>query len=167
MQLWQAGGWKKQVAGTGEMSLPSTLPNGYLPPGVHKAALEEISNRFGTNTPRRQVLAIRLQELLNLARLTGKLRRGFVWGSFVTGKPFPRDLDVFLLMGEGFDPEFASLPPTQRCVFEHERARVLFEADVFWATEAVGEDELASWLSVFQLSRDMVQCGIVEVIFDD
>jgi hypothetical protein len=70
-------------------------------------------------------------------------------------------------MQEGFDREFAGLPPTQRCVFEHERARLLFEADVFWATEAIGTEVLASWLSVYQLSRDMVQRGIVEVIFDD
>jgi len=76
-------------------------------------------------------------------------------------------LDVFLLMQEEFDRNFASLPPAQRCVFEHERARLLFEADVFWATEAIGAEVLTSWLSVYQLSRDMVERGIVEVIFDD
>src|SRR5712691_2357930 len=37
----------------------------------------------------------------------------------------------------------------------------------FRATEAVGEEELVSWLNVYQRSRDMVQRGIVEVIFDD
>ncbi len=44
------------------------------------------------------------------------------------------------------------------------RARLLLEADVFWATEAVGIEELNSWLSVYQLSRDMTPRGIVEVI---
>lgn len=149
------------------MSLPATLPNGYLPPGVHGAAQDEIVARFGTSTPRRQVLADRLQELLSLASATRKLRRAFVWGSFVTDKPFPRDLDIFLLMQEGFDEEFINLPSVQKCVFEHEQARLLFEADVFWATEAIGTEVLASWLSVYQLSRDMVERGIVEVIFDD
>ena len=149
------------------MSLPATLPNGYLPPGVHAAAPSDIVERFGTSTPRRQVLASRLQELLSLAQMTGKLQRAFIWGSFVTDKPFPRDLDVFLLMQEGFDRELVRLSPTQRSVFEHERAQLLFEADVFWATEAVGVEELTSWLSVYQLSRDMVHRGIVEVIFDD
>ena len=88
------------------MSLPTLLPNGYLPPGVHEATLSEVVERFGTNTPRRQVLASRLQELVSLARVTGKLRRIFIWGSFVTDKAFPRDLDIFLLMQEGFDQEF-------------------------------------------------------------
>ncbi len=149
------------------MSLPATLPSGYLPPGVHQATLGEVVDRFGTGTPRRQTLAARLREMTDLAQATGKLRRVFVWGSFVTDKPFPRDLDVFLLMQEGFDRNFASLPPAQRCVFGHERARLLFEADVFWATEAIGAEVLTSWLSVYQLSRDMVERGIVEVIFDD
>ncbi len=149
------------------MSLPALLPNGYLPPGVHEATLSEVVECFGTNTPRRQVLATRLQELVSLARATGKLRRTFIWGSFVTDKLFPRDVDVFLLMQEGFDREFSALLPPQRYVFEHERARLLFEADIFWATETVGAAVLASWLSVYQLTRDMEQRGIVEVIFDD
>ena len=149
------------------MSLPTLLPNGYLPPGMHEATLSEVVERFGTNTPRRQVLANRLQEVVSLTRATRKLQRMFIWGSFVTDKAFPRDLDIFLLMQEGFDREFAALALPQRYVFEHERARLLFEADIFWATEAVGAAVLASWLSVYQLSHDMEQRGIVEVIHDD
>ncbi len=149
------------------MTLPLLLPNGYLPVGLHEATLDEIVTRFGTHTPRRLALASRLQELLNLARATGKLRRVFIWGSFVTDKPFPGDLDVFLLMQEGFDREFTNLPPELRGLFDYARARLLFEADIFWATEAIGAEELASWLDIYQLSRDMVQRGIVEVLFDD
>jgi hypothetical protein len=40
-------------------------------------------------------------------------------------------LDVFLLMKEGFDRVFPSLPPGQRQVFEHEQAQLVFEADIF------------------------------------
>lgn len=149
------------------MTLPLSLLNGYLPIGIHQATLEEIVTRFGVHTPRRLALASRLQELLDLARATGKLRRAFIWGSFVTDKPFPGDLDVFLLMQEGFDQEFTNLPPELRAPFDYAHARLLFEADIFWATEAIGAEELASWLDVYQLSRDMVQRGIVEVLFDD
>ena len=76
--------------------------------------------------------------------------RTFIWASFVTAKPFPRDLGVFILMQQGFDQEFLYLPMTQRDVFTYERARLLFEADIFWATEAIGIEELDSWLSVYQ-----------------
>ena len=70
-------------------------------------------------------------------------------------------------MQEGFDRVFRQLPQSQRNVFERDRARLLFEADVFWATEAIGVDELNSWLGVYQLSRDMTERGIIEVTFDD
>ena len=72
-----------------------------------------------------------------------------------------------MLMQQGFDQEFLSLPLPQRDVFTYERARLLFEADIFWATEVIGIEELDSWLSVYQFSREMVQRGIVEVLFDD
>ena len=92
------------------MSLPASLPTGYLPPGIYRATLEEIVARFGAATPRRQTLAARLQMLLLLARATGRLHRAFVWGSFVTEKPFPGDLDVFLLMQAGFDQALTTFP---------------------------------------------------------
>ena len=40
-------------------------------------------------------------------------------------------------------------------------------ADVFWATEAIGTEELLAWLSVYQLSREMMPRGIVEVLWHD
>jgi Family of unknown function (DUF6932) len=149
------------------MSLPETLANGFLPSGVHAARLDAIIERFGSVTPRRVVLADRLQELLRLAQATQQLQRAFLFGSFITDASFPRDLDVFLLMQEGFDREFRALPPLQREVFDYAQARLLFEADVFWATEAIGAKELMAWLSVYQLSREMVPRGIVEVLLDD
>ena len=60
------------------------------------------------------------------------------WPTVLSDAPFPRDLDMFLLMQAGFDREFADLPSPQREVFAHESARLRFEADVFWATEAIG-----------------------------
>jgi hypothetical protein len=44
------------------MSLPATLPNGFLPPDVHRAPLHIIIERFGRATPQRLVLAERLEE---------------------------------------------------------------------------------------------------------
>ena len=37
----------------------------------------------------------------------------------------------------------------------------------FGRRKRVGEEELTSWLEVYQPSRDMNQRGIVEVIIDD
>jgi len=40
--------------------------------------------------------------LLEPAANTRKLSRAFVWGSFVTSKPAPKDLDILLIMDEFF-----------------------------------------------------------------
>jgi hypothetical protein len=45
----------------------------------------------------------RLRTLLELAATTGRLRRVFVWGSFVTAKSAPRDLDILPIMVENFE----------------------------------------------------------------
>lgn len=143
------------------------MGSGFLPPGIHRATLNEIDDAFGKQTPRREHLMGRLHELIRAVRMTGRVKAAFVFGSFVTDKPFPRDLDVLLFMREGFDQEFQALAEPERAVFDHERARLRFEADVFWATEAIGQEEFASWLGVYQRNREMVECGIVEVILDD
>jgi hypothetical protein len=56
----------------------SVLPNGYLPPGVHVATLDEIIERFGTATPRRQVLAGRLRELFSRVLSVKQRCRAFI-----------------------------------------------------------------------------------------
>jgi hypothetical protein len=106
---------------------------------------------------------------LRLSTALGRRRRGAkCWQNALRRcAAFPRDLDVFLLMQAGFDREFAALPSPQREVFAHEAARLRFEADVFWATEAIGTEELLSWLSVYQLARELMPRGIVEVPWHD
>ncbi|MGO9259286.1 MAG: DUF6932 family protein [Bryobacteraceae bacterium] len=71
--------------------LPDLTGDGDLPPGVHVASWQEFESRFGGPSPRRLWLSSRLRALVELAATTGKLRRVFVWGSFVTAKPAPRD----------------------------------------------------------------------------
>ena len=109
--------------------LPEFNSEGDLPSGVHLAAWQEFHSRFGLATPRRIWLFGRLRALVELATLTGKLRRVFVWGSFVTTKPAPRDLDVLLIMDEDF--EVGRIVPTAREVFDSTRAKLRFESDVF------------------------------------
>lgn len=103
----------------------------------------------------------RLRTLIDLAASTGKLRRVFVWGSFVTAKPAPRDLDVLLIMDEDFKVEDSS--SSAEAVFDSVRARLSFEADVFWARASIGNEMLGLWLDTYQISRDFRKRGIVEL----
>ena len=103
----------------------------------------------------------RLRALLELAATGGKLRRAFVWGSFVTAKPAPKDLDILLIMGDDFVVDEVGGPA--RDVFDSVRAKLLFEADVFWARSSIGEELLDLWLDTYQTSRNFRKRGIVEL----
>ena len=86
--------------------------------------------RFGTGSTRRVAVASRLERIDRLARSTGLVARLIVFESFVTAKPEPNDVDVFLLMDDSF--EFARLEGETRLVFDHAVADAHFGASVFW-----------------------------------
>jgi hypothetical protein len=141
--------------------LPELTYEGDLPSGVHLADWKEFESRFGTSTPRRIWLFGRLQALVALAANTEKLRRVFVWGSFVTTKPSPKDLDVLLIMSEDFEIE--RIPTPAQSVFDSSQAKLLFESDVFWARASIGDEILEIWLETYQISRTFRKRGIVEL----
>lgn len=141
--------------------LPELTSYGELPPGVHIAEWPEIESRFGGSSPRRRWLSGRLRSVLELANTGGRLRRVFVWGSFVTAKPAPRDLDILLIMSEDFEVD--RMPAPAQAVFDTTRAKLLFESDVFWARASIGHEVLDLWLETYQNSREFRKRGIVEL----
>jgi hypothetical protein len=141
--------------------LPDFTSAGELPAGVHRSDLAELRSRFGTATPRREWLFERLHALLELAGSTGKLQRVFIWESFVTAKQSPRDVDLLLIMDDGFEVE--SIAPAAQEVFDSVRAKLLFASDVFWARMSIGQETLELWLDTYQISRSFRKRGIVEL----
>lgn len=63
--------------------IPPFDQNGYLPPGVHPATLDEIEDRFGRDSELRQVQMESLRWLAGVAKRAGVMRL-IVNGSFVT-----------------------------------------------------------------------------------
>jgi hypothetical protein len=80
---------------------PDFESNGDLPLGIHQATISEVLQHFGTSTLQRQVVSSRLERIYNLARSTGQVARFVIFGSFITAKPTPNDVDIFMLM-EGY-----------------------------------------------------------------
>lgn len=72
--------------------IPDFDDSGKLPPGVHEATWDEIAQRFGWTSRRRELLD-RLSAALETLREAG-CRRVFINGSFVTDKDEPGDIDV-------------------------------------------------------------------------
>lgn len=76
--------------------LPDFDDNGNLPPGLHRATIEEVAERFGRGSAVRRVEMRELEDFAAWARKSGA-RRLLVNGSFVTKRKSPNDVDVVLL----------------------------------------------------------------------
>ncbi len=81
--------------------IPDFRDDGYLPEGLHLATSAEMTFRFGTTTPRRRRLALRLRRWIELSRAVAA-KRLFVDGSFVTAKAEPNDVDAVVWLGDDF-----------------------------------------------------------------
>lgn len=84
------------------MPLPDLNATGDLPAGAHRATLAEVLQRFDSLTGQRGVCARRLSHIYDLALRTGCLKRFIVFGSFVTAEEKPNDVDVVLVLDDGF-----------------------------------------------------------------
>lgn len=143
------------------MSLPPFTGVGDLPPGVHRASLREVLDRFGAGSRQRMAVAERLERVYRLARATGQLARFVVFGSFVTDKVEPHDVDVFLVMDDMFDA--GTLSNETALVFDHAAADAHFGASVFWVRRltAFGGEQAA--VEYWQVKREGGHRGIVEI----
>src|SRR5207253_5843368 len=82
---------------------PEFNSRGDMPPGVQTGTLREVIAYFGSGTPQRQRVARRLEHIYALAKSSRHLARFIIFGSFVTAKPVPNDVDIFILMDDDFD----------------------------------------------------------------
>jgi hypothetical protein len=140
------------------------LDSGDLPTGIHTATLEEVEKRFGSGSSVRMQLSDRLRRIHDLASSTGHLARFVVFGSFVTAKSEPNDVDIVMLMEDDFD--VSALKGEVALLFDHVVAQTVLGASVFWVRRLAalgGEDD---FISRWQIKRDGHLRGIVEVIND-
>ena len=105
-------------------------------------------------------MALRLQSLYRLAMTTGCVARFVVFGSFVTAKAEPNDVDLFMLMSDTFD--LGRLAGEARLLFDHAIAQSHSGASVFWLRRlaALGGEQIEDW----QIKRDGGKRGIVEIV---
>jgi len=111
------------------MPLPAFDEQGDLPVGVHQATFDEVLTRFGHGTLQRQLVTAQLMRIYELARATGKLLHFVIFGSYVTAKPAPNDIDIILVMRDDF--EVAECDEQTQPLFDHLRATDLRRQCVF------------------------------------
>ncbi len=145
------------------MPLPVFDTRGDLPIGVHSATLAEIVDRFGHGTAQRELVTIRLVHVYDLAQRTGKLLRFVIFGSYVTAKPEPNDVDIILVMADDFTEQ--DYEPNSFPVFDHLRAQQVLGASLFVIRPGfVMGETVDEFLSHWQRKRDQSWHGIVEVL---
>jgi len=104
-------------------------------------------------------VAQRLERVYRVSVGTGHLA---VFGSFISAKREPADVDVFLLMEDTFD--MGQLTSEARVLFDHAAAQAHFGASVFWLRRlaALGGEEQA--IAGWQIKRDGTCRGIIEIV---
>ena len=147
------------------MPFPEFDSYGDLPAGVHQASLDEVLSRFGQNTPQRLLVSRRLLRIYELARGTGKLARFIIFGSYVTAKPDPNDIDIILVMRDDFLMRECAEEAVP--LFHHLRAQAELGASIFWTVpRGVLLETIDQFIEHWQIKRDHSRRGIVEVTLE-
>ncbi len=120
------------------------------------ASLADVLVRFGEGTTQRKAVTDRLIRIHRLATTVGHLDRFVIFGSYVSAKAEPNDVDV-IFRSEECAAEGAVL-------FDHARADAELGASVFWVRpEMLLGEALERFLAFWQTKRDGRRRGIVEV----
>ncbi len=131
--------------------IPDFIEDGYLPPGVHVAQLNELLERFGGETEIRRVQGESIRWLIDLARQAG-VDRLIVNGSFTTDKAEPNDVDCVLLLGECFP-------------IAAEAGAELLEGLPFLEIKLVNQEGFELLVeTIFASDREMQPKGMIEVV---
>lgn len=144
--------------------LPSFTSTGDLPEGVYEVTLAKALAHFGASPSRRRRLGLRLQRIYELALSTGKLIRFIVFGSFVTAKAVPNDVDVFMILSNDFDVGATS--GELRILFEHGAAQDHFGASVFWVREVAAFGGVDAATSDWAFTREGRRRGLISIVED-
>ncbi len=145
------------------MALPALLATGDLPAGIHHVTIAEVVQRFGADSGQRALVTRRLLHIYDLAQRTGHLQQFIVFGSYVTAKAEPNDVDVVLVMKDSFRLDGC----LRECLglFDHALAQARYGASIFWVRpNAMLLEPLADFIAAWQVKRDNTLRGILDVI---
>ena len=145
-------------------ALPAFNEEGELPPGVYRSTLSSVLERFGQGTIQRRAVADRLKRIYQLATSTGHLARFVIFGSFVTAKAEPRDVDIILIMEDAFD--LTTVTGEAALVFHHMEAEAHFGASVFWTKRSGALGGEQAMIEYWQMRREGGRRGIIEIVED-
>ncbi len=144
------------------MPIPEFENNGDLPEGLHPATFDEVLAHFGTGSLQRESVTKILTHVYSVVLATGHLERFIIYGSYITAKSNPHDVDIFLVMAEAF--EFDKLVGDAKLIFSHGEAQPRLGASIFWVTRGTSLANIDFLMAGWQTKRDKTLRGIIEVV---
>lgn len=141
------------------MPIPPLSPQGFLPPGIHDASLDEVETRFGRfkSNERRIELFSKLRQYVAELSTWGHIKEVLLDGSFVSSKECPDDIDMIVVYKEDFDIAAEVAPSEYNCL-KSSRVRSMYGFDVFVAFP--GDATYQKFKAFFE--QDTTQVGLTK-----
>lgn len=136
------------------MPLPALRADGTLPPGVHRATLDEVFAAFPALTLERRALNGVLSVCVATIKRLHLADRIVIDGSYISSKPDPEDIDMVVLT-----PGVYQMAGEQRFAAEGIDVQLL---DIQFAHDA---SDFQGWLTFFSTARDLSPEGVVALTF--
>jgi len=123
--------------------------NGFLPPGVHDASLDEVKRLFGQfqRSDRRPKLFAKLEALIAQLKKEPFVKFLVVNGSFISSKPEPGDIDIVVAIDAGVLQKAEWSPSEYNAISSRRLRRAYSGFDVLVAP--VGGRTLDHYLELF------------------
>lgn len=144
------------------MPLPDLDNDGLLPPGIHAATFAEVAGRFGAGSPARERQRELLRQIVEAAKAYPTIKCVLVWGSFVSNKPEPNDLDYSVVVSVGHPRTI--ITPEHRRFFVPAEARQFYGVDKsYLVVRDYPLDEYIERLDFITHNRDNHAHGVLEI----
>lgn len=136
------------------MPLPVLRTDGMLPPGIHRATLDEVFAAFPATTTERQALNAAVELCVATVKRLGLADQIALDGSYASAKANPADIDMVVLT-----PGMYQMAGESRFAAEGIDTNLL---DIQFAHDA---SAFQGWLRFFSTARDLSPKGVVSLIF--
>lgn len=141
------------------MSIPPYDQNGNLPPGIHASTLVEIEARYGVPGMVRRARTENLKDFVG--HIDAYAIGVYINGSYITKKRAPNDIDIALVLPNGFNPS----SPTGRRIRAYQKMKDRYRLHIFAYELSEDDVGLRNMISDWRQDRDGNPKGIVYVEF--
>jgi hypothetical protein len=142
--------------------IPELDGRGLLPPGIYATTLGDCVERFGRGSAKRELLGGLLRAVVDAARQYPTIKRVLVWGSFVSAKPEPNDLDYSVVVSVAHGGTV--ITPEHRRFFVPADARLFYGVDRgYLVLPDYPVEPFAEYLSFLCGTREQGPRGVLEI----